>query len=250
MSNWPKKNDAPAVTGQALLDRIHFMDIEVVTAEQYLSTDNVHFKKRFDWMWQKGGKQWEDLYQEQAGLHAEHGKIVNVSLGKMVSGKFYVKSYTGTDEKQILSDSAIPLMTSNVLCAHNGLEFDYPYYTRRCIINDLPIPPLLNTFGKKPWDVADQLYDTMKMWSHTAWNYRCSMDLMAHIFGIASSKKGIDGSMINDVYYGNGDFATWDEERRLQTIGRYGIDDIVALARVYCRLRGIETIRDEQIVFA
>jgi 3'-5' exonuclease len=250
MSNWPKKAEAaPAVTGQALLDRIHFVDIEVVSQEQYLMNDD-YFKKRFDWLWQKGGKQWEEIYQEHAGLLAEHGKIVNISLGKMVSGKFFVKSYTGTDEKQILADASVPLMTANCLCAHNGQEFDYPYYTRRCIINNLPIPPILNTFGKKPWDVADQLYDTMKMWSHTAWNYRCSADLMCHALGIPSSKQDIDGSKINDVYYGNGEYATMTEETRLQAIGRYGIADVIALARIYCRLRGIETIRDEQITYA
>lgn len=249
MSNWKKPEAAP-LTGQALLERIHFVDLEVVSAEPFLPIDDHHFKKRFDWLWNKGGKQWEEIYQEHAGLYAEHGKIVNISLGKMAGGKFFVKSYTGSDEKQILTESFVPLSTANVLCAHNGQEYDYPMYTRRCIINELPIPPILNVFGKKPWDMAEQLVDTMKMWSHTAWNYRCSQDLLTHVMGIPSSKKIIDGSMINDVYYGNGDFATWDEQRRFKAIGSYGIDDVIALARVYCRLRGIEIIRDEQITYA
>ena len=38
---------------------------------------------------------------------------------------------------------------THLLCAHNGKEFDFPYLARRMVIQGIPLPEILNLFGKK-----------------------------------------------------------------------------------------------------
>ena len=49
----------------------------------------------------------------------------------------------------------------NLLCAHNGKEFDFPYIARRLIIKGMSLPYKLDLFGKKPWEVPH--LDTMEL---------------------------------------------------------------------------------------
>ena len=44
-------------------------------------------------------------------------------------------------------------------CGHNIREFDIPYFCRRMVINQLPLPRSLNIAGKKPWETK-HLLDT------------------------------------------------------------------------------------------
>ena len=103
----------------------------------------------------------ESLYP-RAGIYAEFGKIVCISCG-VIQGpggqrKIILKSFFADDEKLLLAAFIEMLNKWTVgeqkfLCAHNGKEFDFPYMCRRFIINDLPVPSILNIAGIKPWEV-------------------------------------------------------------------------------------------------
>ena len=45
---------------------------------------------------------------------------------------------------------------------HNAKEFDFPFLSKRILINDLKLPKLLNIAGKKPWELNH--LDTMDLW--------------------------------------------------------------------------------------
>ena len=67
-----------------------------------------------------------------------------------------MKSFYGNDEKELLEDFAQllrKLKPSMLLCGHNGKEFDFPYLSRRMIINGIELPPQLDNSQKKPWEV-------------------------------------------------------------------------------------------------
>jgi 3'-5' exonuclease len=171
---------------------------------------------------------------ERAGIYAEFGRIVCISVGfisqRGTMRQLRVKSYYGDDEKILLTEFADLLLkhfngADNLLCGHNGKEFDFPYIARRMIINRVKIPRILDSTGKKPWEVNH--LDTMQMWKFGNLKNFTSLKLLAHVFGIPSPKDDIDGSQVAGVY--------WDE-KNLERIMRYCEKDVVTLVQVYLSL--------------
>ncbi|HEY4798877.1 MAG TPA: ribonuclease H-like domain-containing protein, partial [Bacteroidia bacterium] len=187
-------------------EKILFLDIE--TAPQYPSYDNI--PETFKKLWDKKAsyliKEKEtpaDVYKN-AGIFAEFGKVICITVG-MFSGKaFRLKSFSGDNEKTMLEEFSVLLnkhyhSDAHFLCAHNGKEFDFPFLARRMLINGLKVPHILDNAGKKPWEV--KLLDTMELWKFGDYKNFTSLNLLAEIFGIPSPKDDIDGSMIYKVYW-------------------------------------------------
>src|SRR4051812_36089103 len=104
----------------SILKQIFFIDIESVPQSQYAETDYSileFFNKKFRYEIDKEANYSGDfdaqtaemslaekkLWNKKAALHAEFGKIVCVTIGKLQeSGNFYIKSFYGRDEKKIL----------------------------------------------------------------------------------------------------------------------------------------------------
>lgn len=242
----------------------YFIDIETVPENNGEGRATSLFQKKFEGQLRRDvglaeGKitdsAWMEFHDKNAALYAEFGKIVAISVGAMSKGKFYVKSYVGSNEKEILGKfgEAIKLATS--LCAHNGLEFDFPYLTRRHIINETPLPQLLNTGGKKKWDVEAELRDTMAMWRGLQYQHRASLDLLCHVLGIPSPKADMTGADVATVYFQAisqaKDELPFDfDERKAKDfikIGTYCSGDVIACAQVYSRLKGLPQITKDQI---
>jgi uncharacterized protein YprB with RNaseH-like and TPR domain len=187
----------------------------------------------------------ESLYP-RAGIYAEFGKIICISCG-VVQGsggqrKIIIKSFAGDDEKIILQQFVDMLNKwttgePKYLCAHNGKEFDYPYLCRRMIINDLPVPAILNISGKKPWEVNH--LDTLELWKFGDFKSYTSLSLLAHSLGIATPKDDIDGSMVWEVYW---------KEMNLQRIVIYCQKDVVTVAQIFLRMNGEPIISTENII--
>lgn len=229
------------------LENILFLDIETVPEVQTFSElDQTKqalwdLKSRYQ---RKEDESAEDFY-ERAGIWAEFGKIVCISVGYFkLQGdlkKFRVTSFFG-DEITILKDFKNLLIThfnepKHVLCAHNGKEFDFPYIARRMIIHNIELPPKLNLFGKKPWEVPH--LDTLELWKFGDYKNYTSLKLLTHILGIPSPKDDIDGSEVYRVYY---------EENQIDRIVTYCEKDTVAVAQIFLRLRGESILTDEDII--
>ena len=240
------------------MSKILFVDVESVPTSKDFHHDETGmlFEKRYAKDAMDRNVKIDILWDEKASFHAEFGKACCVSIGAQTATKFQVKAIASRTEKEILLRlaDAIEKSQCQLLCAHNGLEFDFPFLMRRYIINGVPIPPILNPDGKKPWETP--YIDTMKMWSGSAWNYKVSLDLLAHVLGIPSPKTDMDGSMVADLYYGmfkdvqSDELPFSAEEAAIQKIGKYCNGDVVTLYKVYCKMKGIEAVSDENIVFA
>jgi predicted PolB exonuclease-like 3'-5' exonuclease len=186
----------------------------------------------------------ETIYS-RAGIYAEFGKIICVSCG-FISGfgeqkKLSLKSFSGDDEKQILQSFCDMLNrwaseNNKYLCAHNGKEFDFPYLSRRMIINNIAIPSILRISGKKPWDVMH--LDTLEMWKFGDYKNYTSLNLLARTLNIATPKDDIDGSMVSDVYW---------KQKDLTRIVTYCQKDVATTVQVYLRLNGEAIICSENI---
>lgn len=226
------------------IEDILFIDIETVPIQyQYAALSDVEKE-----LWNKKWRYMKDINPEhqyaKAGIYAEFAKVVCIGLGYVSEGKFRTKAISGRDEKDILIEFSQLLQhhfntKNHFLCAHNGKEFDYPFLCRRLLVNQIPLPKLLQIQGFKPWEVKH--LDTMEMWRFGDIKNFTSLNLLAHIFNIPSSKDDIDGSQIATVFY---------EEHNLERIKTYCLKDVITLARVYQCLKGMAPFQDNDIIYA
>jgi DNA polymerase elongation subunit (family B) len=234
------------------LEHVLFVDIETVPLFENLTSAPENMQKL--WIKKAGqiGKEGEtadDLYK-RAGIYAEFGKIVCISAGKIFrKGKeraFRVKSYAGDDELSILKDFSEMLtgfMANPVhkLCAHNGQEFDFPFIARRMLINGLPLPPVLDIAGSKPWEIRDLMLDTLQLWKFGDYKHYSSLELLCTIFNIPTPKDDIDGSQVAQVYYQSYD---------IHRIARYCEKDTFAIAQLLLRFKGEPLISQQNYEIA
>jgi len=232
------------------LNKVIFLDIETVPQQKEFELLNEEQKKlweqkaKFDSAYKSGEISLSDTYQ-RAGIYAEFGKIICISFGYVALEKgqreLRIKSISDKDEKNLLS-KLLKLIQGfdkdTLLCAHNGKEFDFPYICRRLLINGLKIPKLLDLQNKKSWEVKH--LDTMELWKFGDYKHYTSLDLLANIFNIESSKKEMDGSMVGKMYY---------EENNLKKIVEYCELDVWVLANVFLKLNSMDTISKAQTKF-
>ena len=228
------------------LENILFLDIETVPEQEYFS--DLDTTKQQLWeaksKYQRRDEFTAEEFYDRAGIWAEFGKIVCISVGYFKNQgdirSFRVTSFFG-DEIKILKDFKNLLLThfsqaKHLLCAHNGKEFDFPYIARRMIIHNIELPYKLNLFGKKPWEVPH--LDTLELWKFGDYKNYTSLKLLTHVLGIPSPKDDIDGSEVYRVYY---------EENNIDRIIKYCEKDTVAVAQILLRLRGERLLSDDDV---
>lgn len=229
------------------LENILFLDIETVPEVQHFS--DLKDDKQELWelksQYQRKDEFTADEFYERAGIWAEFGKIICISVGYFTfqgeKRQFRTTSFYG-DEIKILKDFKNLLIShfsqaKHLLCAHNGKEFDFPYIARRMIIHHLELPYKLNLFGKKPWEVPH--LDTLELWKFGDYKTYTSLKLLTNVLGIPSPKDDIDGSDVYRVYY---------QENNIDKIIQYCEKDTIAVAQIFLRLRNDELLNDEEIL--
>lgn len=229
------------------LEHILFLDIE--TVPEYESFDLLDDETRelysLKTQYQRKDDFTPEEFYDRAGIWAEFGKIVCLSAGYFTFRgdirHFRVTSFFG-EEIKILKDFSNLLnnhfnQPQHIMCGHNAKEFDFPFIARRMIINSLPIPPKLNLFGKKPWEVPH--LDTMELWKFGDFKSYTSLKLMTKILGIPSPKGDIDGSQVGHVFY---------VDKDIDRIVTYCEKDVVATAQVLLRMRREDLLVDDEVI--
>lgn len=231
-----------------VLPNILFLDIETVPQNEFFSdlvkeTQELYTEKT---QYQRKDEITPDEFYERAGIWAEFGKIICISVGyftiKNAERQFRTKSIIG-DEKELLEEfnNLVNTHFSNpafVFCGHNIKEFDIPYLCRRMLINGIQIPEKLQLFGRKPWEIPH--LDTLELWKFGDYKHYTSLKLLTHVLGIPSPKEDIDGSEVRNVYY---------NEKDINRIKKYCERDVIAVAQVLLRLRN-EAILSEDEIFS
>lgn len=229
------------------LNNILFLDIETVpeTADYSSLDDEMKTLWELKTQYQRKDEFSGEEFYDRAGIWAEFGKIVCISVGYFVIKgdirNFRVTSFFG-EEPKLLKDFNNLLNNhfngpQHVLCGHNAKEFDIPFLARRMIINQIPIPDKLNLFGKKPWEIAH--LDTLELWKFGDYKHFTSLKLMCKVLGIPSSKGDIDGSQVGHVFY---------VEKDIDRIVTYCEKDTIAVAQIFLRLRREDLLIDEEII--
>ncbi|MGM0635690.1 MAG: 3'-5' exonuclease [Bacteroidota bacterium] len=231
------------------LEHILFLDIETIpefdsfsklpATKQALFAEKTAYQRQEDFT--------PEAFYQRAGIWAEFGKIVCISVGFFTVNKdeknFRIKSFSG-DEHELLTEFKSLIenyfkQPHHLLCAHNGKEFDFPYIARRMLVHQISLPEKLNLFGKKPWEVPH--LDTLELWKFGDYKHYTSLKLLTEILQIPSPKDDIDGSQVAEVFY---------QENDLDRIVAYCEKDVIAIAQVILRLRQENLLDDEQIIKA
>ncbi len=237
------------------LAKIMFLDIETVPGVADFSEmpeELSHlWEEKFSLIVKRMPEKYEDDpsaangFNTSAGIYAEFGKIVCISVGfiffKGEEMFFRTKSFAGDDEKQLLSDFKALIQKffstkDHTFCGHNIKEFDIPYICRRMLINGIQLPSVLQLTGKKPWEI--NFIDTLELWKFGDYKNYTSLKLLTAIFGIPTPKDDIDGSQVASVYY---------QEKNISRIATYCQKDVLATAQVYLKLSGYELMKTDNI---
>ncbi len=231
------------------LDKILFLDIETAPQTYLPQHLDDETRKLF------GSKvnvspdeigNFEEAYFRRAGILAEFGKIICISVGfinETSTGKqIRLKSFYHDDEETLLLQFKRLLEEHyntpyHLLCGHNAKEFDFPYICRRMLIHGIQLPGILNMAGKKPWEINH--LDTMELWKFGDYKAYTSLALLCHVFRIPTPKDDISGADVARVYY---------EDKDLERIKVYCEKDVVALIQLFLKMQG-ESMVDEGEIY-
>jgi DNA polymerase elongation subunit (family B) len=184
-------------------------------------------------------------YIDNSALSPEFSRIVCASFCNIVedssSGKliyrtriksFYDNVASSTSERDLILEPVAQLLvnikrTGRVykLCGHNIKKFDCPLLAKRMIINGVSVPHMLQTWGKKPWEL--EFVDTGDLWSMGAWDQYISLDLLSAVLGIPSPKETMKGEYVGKAFW---------EEKNYDKIAAYCEEDDKAVARIVHKL--------------
>jgi hypothetical protein len=78
----------------------------------------------------------------------------------------------------------------------------------------------------------------MEFWKFGDYKHYTSLDLLAAIFNIPSSKGEMDGSQVNEVYF---------KEKNLKKIADYCLGDVIAVAQLYLKMKSLPLVATNNI---
>jgi predicted PolB exonuclease-like 3'-5' exonuclease len=214
-----------------------FFDIETVRKQDVLDVDSTEFSL---FQYKNRDKttgallpydEVVSLYEKSAALFPPHNKIVCISVGYIRNNSLVVKAITG-DQKSIIEEFYNLLNTRNLIpCGANIIAFDMPIVRMKAFEEKVEV--ILNDkfsdVGQKPWTMEDNFVDIMALFKGTYYN-ALSLNELAYMSGVPSSKDDIDGSQVSQVYY--------REEGGIKRIATYCNKDVICTAKIFLAMQG------------
>lgn len=236
------------------LENVLVLDIETVPIKSDYSLLPEAFKplwiKKSEHLKLNSNESPEDAFYNYAGIYAEFGKIICISVGAFINNKetgqlnLRIKSFADKKEEKVL-ESFTELLNlkyndpkKHILCGHNAKEFDIPYICRRLLTNGMMLPKILNLSGKKPWEVIH--LDTMQLWKFGDYKSYTSLNLLAAVFGIPTPKDDIDGSDVARVFW---------KENDLTRITKYCQKDVLTTAQILLKFKGLPILQESETIY-
>lgn len=186
-----------------------------------------------------------NLWRDTASLYPEFSKVCSVSLTFLGVGrtKLFCRNFTHTDERALLIRLAGVLNSmyhkdrSYRLIGHAAKYFDYPFLAKRCIINGIPIPEIIDHTAKKPWDLTN--LDTNELWKMGGTGPGSSLVAICAAMGIPISKCDMQGADVGEYFY----------QGNLDGIAKYCDQDTVAVLNIPFKLMGYPLWEFDQVTY-
>lgn len=179
----------------------------------------------------------EELYKKQAERKMTfddyyRGTSLNANFGQILCLGYAV----GDNPTVVLTDNEPDLLATFwratrdavALVGHAIRRFDLPFLIKRSIIHGIPVNP---RFDLTRGVAADAVIDTKDLWDIGA-GPAISLDTFAKIFGLPTSKIGIDGSQVFDAWL----------DGRHQEIFEYCARDVELTRLIHHRLTKVSEI--------
>lgn len=125
---------------------------------------------------------------------------------------------SGDSERDVLAEFWSTAERATILVGHNAVSFDVPFLWKRSILHG--VKPLLNL------DDPSLVADTMLIWDMRMPRKHTSLDLLAKLLGIPTSKTEMHGAEVYDYYRAG----------KLDAIYQYCQRDVEVTRDVYRRL--------------
>ena len=231
------------------IEEVLFLDIETVPLAPEYSELNEKWQQLWEnkMKYQISNDEPAEVLYDRAGIYAEFGRIICISAGYVFQKKgeffFRVKSFADENEEKLIRNffnawDAFSRAGKRRLCAHNGQEFDFQYISRRALVNNLNLPKIMDIAGAKPWEIKDQLIDTLQLWKFGDYKHYTSLSLLCELFNIPTPKDDIDGSQVANIFW---------EEKDLDRIIKYCEKDTLAVANLLLKYKGDKIIPIENM---
>jgi len=227
------------------LDNVVFLDIETTKAEKELTAESPLWEA---WKYKcthgreslnlATSYEWQAAFDKEASLFAEFGKIACITIGKIKDARLSLKSYASFDEAELLNNfcrdlnNIVAANKNTVLCGHAIKGFDIPWLMRRCLVNRIELPVLLDNAHLKPWEQT--AVDTAELWKAGGFN-GASLISITTALGLTNPKDELEGCEVSATYYSGAPNA-------LELITTYCEKDVLAVANVVRVIRGEEVV--------
>lgn len=205
-----------------------FFDIETIPAEESLKDTILELERKKEAKREEGEstlkktKRTSESTYRQTSLSGDFGRIFCIGFALDDDPVDVING----DEKEILTKFWQVSADADCFVGHNIFNFDLPFIYKRSIVNKIkPTSKHINlSFARYR---NNPIYDTMYEWEK--WNPRAtiSLDKLAKVLGLPSSKDGgIDGSKVYDAYLA----------KKHDEIYRYCKRDVELTRKVYRRM--------------
>jgi 3'-5' exonuclease len=244
-------------------NEVLFYDIETIRGKRSLEEEAV-FKnlweekaemiRRFSSDPSNSEKSAAQIYEDEAGLFPEYGRIISIVLGGIGTdgkpvlmtydeeGVFITKEGATTKLKDNLEEDKENfilretfLMTSKLRKKYsfsaNGNRFDGPYLWKRGLYKGMKCPFIFYHPEAKPWDKGR--IDICEMMKAGTNSRDARLDAIAALLGIPSPKDEIGGADVGRFYY---------ELGKMAEISEYCRKDVLTLIRIFEKLSDLEVV--------
>lgn len=227
------------------------IDIETVRLVDKFGELSPEWQKAWEYKNKQGGEvpyfeELADSWEKTASLYAEFSKICAISATFLSKGedKLMCKEFWGEDEAKILADfSSLLSQFSNAskdfrLVGHAAKYFDYPFLSKRYVINGLDIPFMLDTAHLKPWE-SRNLCTNADVWKMGGTGAGSSLQAMCLALGVPVSKVDLVGDEVGAAYF-RGEF---------ERIGTYCSYDTIATFNVIRKIKKENIFTFNEVVY-
>lgn len=225
------------------------IDIETVRIADEFKDLNEGFRDAWRYKNKQDGvvpteEELSESWKRVASLYAEFSKICAVSLAYLdPQGNLVCKEYYGEDEKAILEALSVTLNNMQAhnsqyrLVGHASKYFDYPYTSKRYIINGLQIPNCIDSSNLKPWEGMNLC--TNDLWKCGGTGAGSSLQALCNVLNVPISKVDLVGDEVGSAYF----------RKEFERIGRYCSYDSVATFNVFRKFKQESIFEFDQVQY-
>lgn len=184
-----------------------------------------------------------EKWQNYASLYAEFSKICAVSLAFMHKDELYCKEFFGEDEVSILEnlyntlENIFNKSKDLILVGHASKYFDYPFMSKRYIINGMEIPQILDVSDRKPWEQSN--LDTNDLWRNGGTGLGSSLQALCNVLQIPISKVDLVGDGVGKAFF----------DKEYARIGRYCSLDSIATFNIIRKFKRESIFQFDQVKY-